>query len=198
MNKLLEKFDTRLVDALVDGEVSERERADLLRRCEQTPEGWRLLAHAFLEAQTWRQALESLDEKPTAAPKSLPMPTRRAHSRTRTFAWIGAWSASALLAFSLGLLGAGLRDELRQKDVVATRPVSPPATVAHSNNPASIEGQAPVGQALTPEVRLQLERLGYRIQERPRVVSVKRSDGQTVQVLVNEVELRYVGRPFSL
>jgi hypothetical protein len=53
-------------------------------------------------------------------------------------------------------------------------------------------------QSLSPAVRHELERLGYRIWERPRVVSVQRPDGQTVHVLVNEVELRYVGRPFSL
>jgi hypothetical protein len=193
MNKHLESFDARLVDALVDGELNDRERADLLRRCEQSSEGWRWLAHAFLEAQAWRQALACPNGKPAAAPKNLPMPAHRVHSRAHTIAWLSAWAVSALLAFSLGLSGRGLRHESQQ--LAAADPESPPATVAH---PAPAEQPSAVGQALTPAVRQQLERLGYRIQERPRVVSVKRSDGLTVQVLVNEVELRYVGRPFSL
>jgi hypothetical protein len=51
---------------------------------------------------------------------------------------------------------------------------------------------------LTPDARQVLERHGYRVQERPRVVSLRRPDGQTVQMLVNEVEVRYVGSPYSL
>ena len=45
---------------------------------------------------------------------------------------------------------------------------------------------------------MRLHHHGYRVQERPRVVSLRRPDGQTVQRLVNEVEVRYVGSPYSL
>jgi anti-sigma factor RsiW len=194
MNKHLETFDARLLDALVDGELNERERTELLRRCDRSPASWRQLAQAFLEAQAWRQALTFAERKPGGTPRSLPMPAQRARSRARTFAWISAWAVSALLAFSLGLTERGGRWESRQNELVAAGS-APAIAAAH---PAAADQQTAMGQTLTPAVRQQLERLGYRIQERPRVVSVKRSDGLTVQVLVNEVELRYVGRPFSL
>src|SRR5438876_11522290 len=49
--------DRRLLDRLVDGELPERERRELLLRIEKEPDGWRRCALAFLEAQIWRQAL---------------------------------------------------------------------------------------------------------------------------------------------
>jgi hypothetical protein len=50
-------IDHHLLDRLVDGELDGPERANLLRRLEDHPDGWRCCALAFLEAQTWRQAL---------------------------------------------------------------------------------------------------------------------------------------------
>jgi hypothetical protein len=46
------------LDRLVDGEVAEPQRRALLSRLEQSPDGWRHCALAFLEAQAWREALE--------------------------------------------------------------------------------------------------------------------------------------------
>jgi anti-sigma factor RsiW len=191
MNKPLETFDTRLLDALVDGELNDQERADLLRRCDRSPESWRQLAHTFLEAQAWHQALAFPVEKPAESP----MPVSAVRSPMRRLAWISAWAVSALLAFSLGLTERASRHESSQKELIAPGSASLPVAAAPR---VAAEHQPVVAQTLTPAIRQQLERLGYRIQERPRVVSVKRSDGLTVQVLVNEVELRYVGRPFSL
>jgi len=190
MNKPLETFDARLLDALVDGELNEQDRTDLLRRCDRSPDSWRQLAHVFLEAQAWRQALAF----PAGKPAESPMPASAARSPMRRLAWISAWAVSAILAFSLGLTERGSRHQ-SQTELIGAGSGSLPVAAAP---PAAAEQQPAVAQTLTPAVRQQLERLGYRIQERPRVVSVKRSDGLTVQVLVNEVELRYVGRPFSL
>jgi len=47
------------LDRLVDGEIDESQRRALLARLEGAPEGWRRCALAFLEAQAWREALES-------------------------------------------------------------------------------------------------------------------------------------------
>ena len=59
--------DQRLLDRLVDGELSETERADLLRRIERAPDGWRCCALAFLEAQAWRSEAKALVNEPAAA-----------------------------------------------------------------------------------------------------------------------------------
>ena len=50
-------LDERLLDRLVDGELADDERRELLLQLEKNPDGWRRCALAFLEAQTWRQAL---------------------------------------------------------------------------------------------------------------------------------------------
>lgn len=43
------------LDRLVDGELSESDRSELLLQLEHEPEGWRRCALAFLEAQCWKQ-----------------------------------------------------------------------------------------------------------------------------------------------
>src|SRR5713101_874206 len=54
--------DNRLLDRLVDGELPDAERRDLLLKFEKEPDAWRRCALAFLEAQTLRQALASVAE----------------------------------------------------------------------------------------------------------------------------------------
>ena len=46
-------------DRLVDGELSEEERRELLAGLDNEPGGWRRCALAFLEAQCWKQAVGS-------------------------------------------------------------------------------------------------------------------------------------------
>lgn len=46
-----------LLDLLVDGELDESNRRELLLWCERDPEGWRRCALAFLESQCWSQQL---------------------------------------------------------------------------------------------------------------------------------------------
>ncbi|MEJ7637798.1 MAG: hypothetical protein WKF75_07380, partial [Singulisphaera sp.] len=49
--------DPLQIDRLVDGELDPAERHALLVRFETEPGGWRRCALAFLEAQSWREAL---------------------------------------------------------------------------------------------------------------------------------------------
>ena len=62
----LEGPESRL-DRLVDGELGETDRRDLLLQLEREPEGWRKCALAFLEAQCWRQELGQMARSPEAA-----------------------------------------------------------------------------------------------------------------------------------
>ncbi len=48
-----EDAEFALLDRLVDGELSEFQRRQLLASMDQRPEGWRRCALAFLEAQSW-------------------------------------------------------------------------------------------------------------------------------------------------
>jgi len=57
--------DQRLLDLLVDGELNDAERRELLLRLERTPDGWRWCAAAFLEAQAWRGEARAMVSPPT-------------------------------------------------------------------------------------------------------------------------------------
>jgi anti-sigma factor RsiW len=181
---------SRLIDRLVDGQLSDDERSELLSRLDQSADGWRTLALAFLEAQTWHAALHAArDLKPQVELRLAAMAKPR---RERSLLWLATCVATALLAF-----GVGRSRNVPQSPVEQTvkQPVKTPSVATHSPTQSAAPQTIP---QLTPDARQVLERHGYRVQERPRVVSLRRPDGQTVQMLVNEVEVRYVGSPYSL
>jgi hypothetical protein len=60
-------FDPQVLDRLVDGELAETERRDVLQTLDRQPDGWRHCALAFLEAQTWGQTLTEYARKPGEA-----------------------------------------------------------------------------------------------------------------------------------
>jgi hypothetical protein len=181
---------SRLIDRLVDGELSDDERGELLSRLDQSAEGWRTLALAFLEAQTWRSALHTeRDPKPQVERR---LPAMVQPRRDRTLLWLATCVATALLAFGVGRSRSVPPSPAEQS---AKLPIETQSVATHSPKESPAPQTIP---QLTPDARQVLERHGYRVQERPRVVSLRRPDGQTVQMLVNEVEVRYVGSPYSL
>ena len=60
--------DPRLLDLLVDGELTPGERRELLTRLDEQPEGWRRCALAFLEAQAWQQDLGGMSPEDLFGP----------------------------------------------------------------------------------------------------------------------------------
>src|SRR5690349_18552203 len=68
MHRIIQDFaddDSRVLDRLVDGELSELERQELLSALDDEPAGWRRCALAFLEAQTWGADLKSFRDQPS-------------------------------------------------------------------------------------------------------------------------------------
>lgn len=57
LEQVREPVDPTLLDRLVDGELPEPQRRDLLSTLDGRPEGWRQCALAFLEAQSWCESL---------------------------------------------------------------------------------------------------------------------------------------------
>jgi hypothetical protein len=57
-------FDPQILDRLVDGELADGERREVLQTLERQPDGWRQCALAFLEAQSWGEALTQLIRQP--------------------------------------------------------------------------------------------------------------------------------------
>ncbi|HWB12017.1 MAG TPA: hypothetical protein VG826_22520 [Pirellulales bacterium] len=151
----------RLLDLLVDGELSDGERRELLAWCEREPDGWRRCALAFLEAQDWSSVLGALTDtsQESAAPtgpgrsatserlppdETGPMTAHgRAEQRGRTSTGPGpfwnvrqwgtmlAMAASVVLAFTLGLW---VRDAGKAGQIA---PLGSPAVNVVTNGPGS-------------------------------------------------------------
>jgi hypothetical protein len=97
MTDYLQNSDARMFDQLVDGELPEAERRQLLQSLDLAPDGWRRCALAFLEAQSWGQGLKSFVREPAIASrpgsdadKAASLPTVRGRQRVYTWAAIAA------------------------------------------------------------------------------------------------------------
>jgi hypothetical protein len=99
------------LDRLVDGELSEERRRELLLQLERQPDGWRSCALAFLEAQSWKRDLgavmrapvETAQEPPTATPAAPATSWWRRHGPL-----VLASAASFVLAFIVSSAGRNL------------------------------------------------------------------------------------------
>ena len=68
--------DELLIERLVDGELSDEEREDLLYRLDEKIDGWRFCALSFLEAQSFRSALKNMTKKKKKTPIAARLPRR--------------------------------------------------------------------------------------------------------------------------
>ena len=94
-------FDDCIFDRLADGELNEPQRRELLATLDSRPDGWRRCALAFLESQEWNEQLKLrpiVQRGPTRIVPAI------VENRGRNFRSFLAIAASALLAFSTGLL----------------------------------------------------------------------------------------------
>lgn len=217
-----ESIDTdllRRIDRLVDNELGETERRELLLELDRRPEAWKLCALAFLENQAWAPAIRSVAAEPVApSPTIVPIPTPSRTPRR----WLAAACVMAAL-FGLGVLSG------RQLGrVVIVRPQAEPqspvlvekeehaealrlAGFVHLAGFGDGAGQTIPVPVLTGEKlesrlsqppqphvsdyeRSVWEREGYRLQENRKVVSVGLDDGRHVAIPVDEVKVQYVGQ----
>ncbi|HEY5315169.1 MAG TPA: hypothetical protein VIK18_21735 [Pirellulales bacterium] len=101
------------LDRLVDGELPEAERRQLLASLDDQPDGWRRCALAFLEAQSWAEDLRAIAHPaPIVAPPATVQPAVpiRPQSGSSQAAWrraspgmLAALAASVMLCFALGI-----------------------------------------------------------------------------------------------
>ncbi len=116
------------LDLLVDGELGDQRRGELLARLDGVPGGWRRCALAFLEAQSWAQDMRAIrQESPAMAQAPRLAPRRRfKQSRLRTAL---AMAASFLIALGLGAYFRGFWSRLEtaanQAQTAATLPSAP-------------------------------------------------------------------------
>jgi anti-sigma factor RsiW len=190
-----------LLDRLVDGELPDRERSALILQLETEPNGWRHCALAFLEAQSWQQALAPMAAERAADPLAPVQPRRRLAPRWRFAARLTGLAASLLATFALGWTLHGGSGSIAEGDQLPTlahsdRHVSP----VESRQPALYTQVQPdaldspsTGQpaALAPVIK-EWQQLGYQAETQMRLASLKLKDGTHVEVPVHEVRLHYV------
>lgn len=79
--------DDQIYDLLVDGELDNDRRRNLLGSLDDKPGGWRCCALAFLEAQSWGQEFRSLSDrlstKTSSTSKSVPAKKKSSRSKSR-------------------------------------------------------------------------------------------------------------------
>lgn len=185
-------IDDLQLDMLVDGELSEEERREVLLRLDSEPDGWRRCALAFLEAQSWREAMRSVsDESAAAAPGSRKRWSSWARLRT-----VLAVAASFLLALGLGLAF----DELAGRGAPNSAPIRSADHLAKAP-PREAEGvEAPAVPLPEPVSELQVP---YQLQVPYDYVSLPVQDpvsGETEAVPMPVVPREYLGEgwPYRL
>src|SRR5262245_40091078 len=92
--------EQRVLDRLVDGELSQAQRRELIASLDDEPGGWRRCALAFLEAQNFRWQLSRMAAEPIVAQAVAISPAKA--SRAGRFGRFLALAASLLFAFALG------------------------------------------------------------------------------------------------
>ncbi len=116
--KIIEAFrddQSRVLDRLVDGELTAAERRELLALLDDEPAGWRRCALAFLEAQSLSESLRAIAGEAHASAEPRPVFTnslsevsprveleKPSPSRSISWGWSLAVAAALLVAFGLG------------------------------------------------------------------------------------------------
>lgn len=102
---ILDEFrrdEQRVLDRLVDGELSADERRSLLASLDDEPGAWRRCALAFVEAQSWRWQLSRLAAEPLVCKTSADVLAATQIRRRRFWELSLAVAAGLLVAFGLG------------------------------------------------------------------------------------------------
>ena len=204
---------------LVDGELSQAEQQNLLRRLDESPGDWRTVALAFVEQQVFADASRELLAE-SAMPARVAM---RAELKSPRTLWPTVVAAVAL-GIGLGLLSGGLMTSLRpgSSDAVvdadnpidqsdqATDAVLEPvpvmslefANAGREDDAWSIPVYDPkdvnddywnVENIVPPEVRSAFSKEGYRVDHHREFYSIPLDDGRRVAVPVDTVQVRYAG-----
>ncbi|HJT35002.1 MAG TPA: hypothetical protein VJ783_23440 [Pirellulales bacterium] len=214
----LDSEKQRLLDLLVDGELSESQRRELLAWCEREPDGWRRCALAFLDAQSWSSVLgqmargdsevieRMLSNDPLLSAPAAGAPVVELPKATIAPAWLVpalALAASVLVAFSLGLwarggmFGAGPAIAAKGASDKVRLVADGPAGAADDSQMPVAEGQGVnedwlSGQptAMPREIEQALERLGHRVRQQRQLVPIPLEDGRRVMVPVDQIDVQ--------
>ena len=196
--------DDRLVDRLVDGELPDAERRDLLLRFEREPDGWRRCALAFLEAQNWRQAFDPLMASDVPRPIDVPLggvagaeSSKPRHPLQLPRSWRAVGRLTGLAAGLAAAFALGWSFHSRPEEPVTYESANQQAI--SSESPQSAPVKFATGPAKPKSTELALldplikgwEQQGYSVETQQRLVPVESKEGRKLNVPVQEIRLRY-------
>jgi hypothetical protein len=207
-----------LLERLASGTLEGPVRRELFRWLDNDPARWRHCALTLLESRELEQALGDWRALVPARPEIPACPTRVPFAPDR-LRWTRRLTlvAGLLIAFGLGVLARGARPARdavigqaphnlpSTGNAIVTRPNERPGPNAAADSPAPVTDQAPsrdlaqarpqreAGESLPPYVRSQLEKHGYRVDSRHKLVDVALPDGRSVKLPLDQFQLRYVG-----
>jgi anti-sigma factor RsiW len=202
-NELRKPRDDRLIDQLVDGELTDSERRDMLLWLENQPDGWRRCALAFLESQSWAQAFGPLAPVERSGSRPVPMGKARHPERSRrysTLARLSALAAGFILVFALGwtLQRRPVEEAARAPSVgveasgTASAPQSaPPRTVEWAQQKTPLVEKDDPGPL--DQLAHHWEERGYQAERETRVISMELNDGRRLDMPIEELRVQYIG-----
>lgn len=181
-----EPLSDALLDRLVEGELTEGQRHEMLLRLEAQPDGWRRCALAFLEAQCWRQAFAPLAQEAKIEPIARPFQEVSKPGRLNASLKWALLAASFLGVFALGWLSRQSPEPTSHADEVVIEKAQPVRSVPAKTQPPTRP------DPLQAVVRA-WEQRGYFAERQNRSMTVQLQDGRKVDVPVQEVRLRNPG-----
>ena len=210
--------DDRRLDLLVDGELSEEDRGALLRLLDREPGGWRRCALAFLEAQAWKRELPALLDSSGEAPDRLQ--PRRRWWWSRHAGTLLAMAATFLVALTLGMsLVSGMKWRKRHDDRGHRAESAHHRRQSLADGHGGRQGERPAPRRkpskCRPSKQIGLTRRGCkafpsrfpptcsrrwsraatRSSSGGELLPVQMNDGRQLVVPVDQVDIRFVGRP---
>jgi len=209
-------LDERQFDLLADGELDESRRRNLIAGLDDTSDGWRKCAMAFLEAQELKIGMNAMLREPGQEDK------QKDRRKTRILYWPTALAAVASFVIALAL-GMSLNDQEippENPGAISNNKELPKENKPEILNPAvdkrvreivskadPLEIPVQIGrvdqewfdnlpEAMPNDVKNALQRTGYNVRRQKELLPYKLEDGRRIVVPVESYDIHYAGYEF--
>ena len=186
---------SKMIQKLVDGELSHDARSQWMSGLSDGSETWRELALAFVEKQVIGEALEGIAEE---VPKTFVAPKKQieetgSQRRARTLIWLVGLTACLLAGVFIGAQYAAQNsDSVAVKQDINSQPLKQDL----QEHDAAIGLADALSRSSSPvpnEFRRALLQAGYSLRDQQTIANVTLPTGGQVELPVRDVDVTYVG-----